>query len=76
MSCEAIAKVLLLDDDTIRTWHRLYEEDGIEAPTNFGYAWGQVPDMIGYTSVGVGSSVVSVRINCLPEITLHHLRCA
>jgi hypothetical protein len=22
MSCEAIAKVLLLDDDTIRTWHR------------------------------------------------------
>ena len=30
MSCAAIAKVLLLDDDTIRTWHRLYEEDGIE----------------------------------------------
>jgi len=26
MSCEAIAKVLLLDDDTIRTWHRLYED--------------------------------------------------
>lgn len=37
MSCEAIAKVLLLDDDTIRTWHRLYEEDGIEGLTNFGY---------------------------------------
>ena len=31
MSCEAIAKVLLLDDDTIRAWYRLYEEDGIEA---------------------------------------------
>ena len=30
MSCEAIAKVLLLDDDTIRTWYRLYEEDGVE----------------------------------------------
>ena len=29
MSCEAIAKVLLLDDDTIRTWYRLYEEDQI-----------------------------------------------
>ena len=28
MSCEAVAKVLLLDDDTIRTWHRLYEEEG------------------------------------------------
>ena len=35
MSCEAITKVLLLDDDTIRTWYRLYEEDGIEEWTNF-----------------------------------------
>jgi predicted MPP superfamily phosphohydrolase len=31
-------------------------------------------DMIGYTSVGAGSSVVPVRFNCPPEITLHHLR--
>ncbi|HAN64239.1 MAG TPA: metallophosphoesterase [Rhizobiales bacterium] len=30
-------------------------------------------DMIGYTSVGAGSSVVSVRFNCPPEITLHRL---
>jgi uncharacterized protein len=30
--------------------------------------------MDGYTSVGVGSSIVPVRLNCLPEITLHHLR--
>ena len=30
MSCEAIAKVLFLDDDTIRSWHRLYREEGIE----------------------------------------------
>lgn len=29
--------------------------------------------MSGYTSVGAGSSVVAVRLNCLPEITLHHL---
>ena len=28
----------------------------------------------GYTSVGAGTSVVNVRINCLPEITLHTLR--
>ena len=35
MSCEAIANVLLLEDDTIRTWYRLYEEDGIEGLTNF-----------------------------------------
>ena len=31
-------------------------------------------DMIGYTSVGAGSSVVPVRFNCRPEITLHRLR--
>ena len=30
--------------------------------------------MTGYTSVGVGSSIVAVRFNCPPEITLHHLR--
>jgi predicted MPP superfamily phosphohydrolase len=32
--------------------------------------------MVGYTSVGVGSSIVPARFNCPPEITLHHLRCA
>ena len=37
MSCEAVAKVLLLDDDTIRSWYRLYQEDGIEGLANFGY---------------------------------------
>jgi predicted MPP superfamily phosphohydrolase len=31
-------------------------------------------DMIGYTSVGAGSSIVPVRFNCPPEITLHYLR--
>ena len=30
--------------------------------------------MQGYTSVGSGTSVVNVRINCPPEITLHTLR--
>ncbi len=29
--------------------------------------------MLGYTSVGAGSSVVAVRYNCPPEITLHRL---
>jgi transposase len=37
MSCSDVAKVLLLDDDTVRTWHRLYEEDGIEGLVSFGY---------------------------------------
>ncbi len=29
--------------------------------------------MVGYTSVGAGASAVTVRFNCPPEITLHHL---
>jgi transposase len=40
MSCEAIAKVLLLGDDTLRTWHRLYEEAGIEGLTRSIYEGG------------------------------------
>jgi uncharacterized protein len=32
--------------------------------------------MAGYTSVGVGSCIVPIRLNCPPEITLHQLRCA
>ncbi len=31
-------------------------------------------EMRGYTSVGCGSCIVDARINCLPEVTLHHLR--
>jgi transposase len=37
MSYATVAKVLLIDDDTVRTWHRLYEEDGIEGLASFGY---------------------------------------
>lgn len=36
-------------------------------------AW-RYHDMVGYTSVGAGSSVVPVRLNCPPEVTLHCLR--
>lgn len=32
--------------------------------------------MAGYTSAGSGACIVDVRINCPPEITLHHLQCA
>lgn len=31
-------------------------------------------DLQGYTSAGVGTSIVEVRINCPPEITVHTLR--
>ena len=37
MSYAAVAKVLLIDDDTIRTWYALYQEDGIEGLASFGY---------------------------------------
>jgi transposase len=36
LSCEDIAKVLFVDDDTIRSWRQLYEEDGVEGLTRFG----------------------------------------
>jgi uncharacterized protein len=36
-------------------------------------AW-KYHDMLGYTSVGAGTSIVPVRINCPPEITVHELR--
>ena len=42
MSFAAIAKVLLLGDDTIRSWYRLYEEGGIQGLASFGHegsAW-------------------------------------
>jgi uncharacterized protein len=43
-------------------------------PRRMGAGTWQYGDMTGYTSVGAGSSVVPVRLNCPPEITLHHLR--
>ena len=42
-------------------------------PRRFGSGAWKYHDMVGYTSVGAGSSIVPVRINCPPEITLHHL---
>jgi len=32
--------MLLLDDDTVRTWYLLYQEDGIEGLASFGYEGG------------------------------------
>jgi predicted MPP superfamily phosphohydrolase len=42
-------------------------------PRHMGSGAWKYRAMRGYTSVGVGSSVVAVRYNCPPEITLHHL---
>ena len=45
-------------------------------PRHMGAGAWKYHDMAGYTSVGAGSVIVPVRLNCLPEITLHHLTCA
>lgn len=36
-SCQRVATALLLDDDTVRSWHKLYLQDGIEGLAGFGY---------------------------------------
>jgi uncharacterized protein len=38
-------------------------------------AW-RYHNLSGYTSAGSGACVVDLRINCPPEVTLHHLHCA
>ena len=43
-------------------------------PRRLGAGAWQHHNMIGYTSVGAGSSIIAARLNCPPEITLHHLR--
>jgi uncharacterized protein len=43
-------------------------------PRKFGAGAWQYRDMTGYTSVGAGCSLLPVRLNCPPEITLHTLR--
>jgi len=36
-SCERVAQALLLDDDTVRNWHRAFERGGIEALKTFDH---------------------------------------
>jgi len=37
MSCDEVGRVPLIDDDTIRTWHRLFEKDGVDGLAEFHY---------------------------------------
>ena len=37
MSCSDVGAALFLDDDTVRTWFRLYSEEGTEGLAGFGY---------------------------------------
>ncbi len=47
-----------------------------DCPRAFARGLWQYQGMTGYTSVGAGSCIVDVRLNCPPEVTLHRLRCA
>ena len=42
-SCERVAAALLLDDDTVRNWHRAYERGGVEGLKSFGHEGEQPP---------------------------------
>ena len=45
-----------------------------DAPRAYARGPWRYDRMVGYTSVGCGASIVDVRLNCLPEVTLHRLR--
>ena len=44
-----------------------------DCPRHLGRGYWQVSGMQGYTSPGAGTSVVNVRLNCPPEVTIHTL---
>jgi len=44
------------------------------SPRRFARGAWRYLDMLGYTSAGVGTSIIDVRLNCPPEVTLHQLR--
>ncbi len=44
-----------------------------DAPRAYARGPWRYHELVGYTSVGCGSSIVDVRLNCLPEVTLHRL---
>ena len=45
-----------------------------DAPRRYARGPWRYRNLAGYTSVGCGSSIVDVRLNCRPEVTLHRLR--
>ena len=45
-----------------------------KCPRYMGVGPWRYRDMAGYTSAGAGTCIVSVRLNCPPEVTLHRLK--
>jgi uncharacterized protein len=48
--------------------------DAGDCPRRYAKGSWRHGNMIGYTSTGSGASIVDVRLNCPPEVTLHQLR--
>ena len=44
-----------------------------DSPREFARGAWRYQGMLGYTSVGAGTCIVDVRLNCRPEVTLHRL---
>ncbi len=66
MSCAEVSSVFLLDDDTVRTWFRLYREEGIEGLAGFGYEGSD-----GYLSVEQRKQLKAWISETLPRTTRH-----
>ena len=66
MSCSDIGAVLFLDDDTVRTWFRLYREEGIEGLAGFGYEGSDC-----YLNVEQREKLKSWIAETLPRTTRH-----
>src|SRR5215813_14146005 len=64
LSCEEVAKVLFLDDDTVRRWHGLFLEDGLEGLTRF-----DVGGRDGFLSVAQETALKAFVIASLPRNT-------
>jgi hypothetical protein len=41
-SCPAVAEALLMDDDTVRSWHKIYNERRLVGLVVFGYSDSQI----------------------------------
>ena len=71
-----------LRSDAVRSypWRSDLSSGGIpvlteaDSPRQFVRGAWRYHDMLGYTSVGAGTCLVDVRLNCRPEVTLHRLR--
>jgi len=66
MSCSDIGAVLFLDEDTVRTWQRLYSEDGIKWLAGSGYEGRD-----GYLDADQQAQLKAWIVEALPRTTRH-----